>query len=129
VILAFVSVETSLQSRWTTGFLGLAILAAAVFCLAEPFRSLQALGFIIGLGWIFEGTIRLLSGAFGYNSTSRWITILTGILFLAAGIAAMILPTVALSWFVTASAIILIVLGTSTLLTMPRARGFHLDDV
>ena len=120
IVLALSAGGVSTGSRWLMGILGFAIVAAAVVCLADPFTSLQTLGFVIGIGWILEGISGILAGLFGYSTGRRWAAVVIGVIFLAAGTTVLALPVFALASFLRVGAIILIVLGVAGLLAIPR---------
>ncbi|BDZ47955.1 hypothetical protein GCM10025867_01960 [Frondihabitans sucicola] len=118
--LSFSARDLATGARWLTGILGALILVAAILCLADPFQSLQVLGFVSGFGWIFEGAAGVLGGWRGFVGGPRWLPVIAGVVSIVAGIVMMILPVAALSAFVTVGGIILIVLGVVALLHLPR---------
>lgn len=116
---AFLANSSTAGMRWLTGILGVLVLAAGIFCLVSPERSLVLLAFVIGFGWIAEGIIDLMAGIQGIV-TPRWLAIVSGIVSVLAGIVTFTLPGLAISAFVIVGAILLIVVSVSTLLTLPR---------
>jgi uncharacterized membrane protein HdeD (DUF308 family) len=119
IVAAFAVGTLGVQQRWITGILGLIVVIAGVLCLADPFTSLVALAFLIGIGWIAEGAVDIVAAVRG-TITPRWFGWVSGVLAVLAGIAAFVMPGVALTLFVTIAAILLIVVSLSTLLTLPR---------
>jgi uncharacterized membrane protein HdeD (DUF308 family) len=117
---AFSASTLTTGSRWLIGLLGGLILVAAILCLADPFQSLQALGFVIGFGWVFEGAAAVFGGWRGHVDGRRWFSVIAGVVSIIAGVVIMILPVAALSAFVTVGGILLIVLGVVALLHLPR---------
>ena len=116
---AFLASSSTAGMRWLGGILGVLVLAAGIFCLVSPERSLVLLAFVIGFGWIAEGIIDLMAGVQGIV-TPRWLAIVSGIVSVLAGIVTFTLPGLAISAFVVVGAILLIVVSVSTLLTLPR---------
>ncbi len=119
IVAAFAVGGLSVTQRWVTGILGLVVVIAGVLCLSDPFTSLFALAFLIGVGWIAEGAVDIFAAVRG-TITPRWFGWVSGALSVLAGIATFILPGVALTVFVTVAAILLIVVSVSTLLMLPR---------
>jgi uncharacterized membrane protein HdeD (DUF308 family) len=116
---AFLSHDAGTGLRWLTGILGALVLAAGVYCLASPERSLVVLAFVIGFGWIAEGVIDLMAGIQGVVSP-RWLAIVSGVVSIVAGIVVFTLPTLAVTAFLAFGAVLLIIVSISTLLTLPR---------
>jgi uncharacterized membrane protein HdeD (DUF308 family) len=109
--------------RWLTGLLGVLVVVAGVICLADPFRSLTVLAFVIGIGWIAEGIVDVMNALQG-NVRHRWVSWLSGIVSIVAGIVVFVLPAAAIATFVLVGSILLIVISVSTLLTLPgRAKA------
>ncbi|WP_394770959.1 HdeD family acid-resistance protein [Lacisediminihabitans sp.] len=121
ITVAFVADQLSTGLRWFTGLVGLLVVAAGVICLANPFRSLIVLAFVIGVGWIAEGAVDIM-GAVRGTGNPRWLGWLSGILSIVAGIIMFVLPALAISAFVAIASILLIIVSISTLFTLPRAR-------
>jgi uncharacterized membrane protein HdeD (DUF308 family) len=104
--------------RWLSGILGLLIVAAGVICLADPFRSLIVLAYLIGIGWIAAGLSDIMAAIQG-RVRRRWLGWTSGILAILAGIVVFVLPAAGLTAFVLIGSILLIVVSISTLLTIP----------
>ena len=119
ITVAFLAHDSTTGMRWLTGILGLLVVAAGVYCLASPGRSLVVLAFVIGFGWIAEGIIDIYAGIQGIVSP-RWLAIVSGVISLVAGIVTFTLPGLAVQAFLIFGAILLIVVSVSTLLTLPR---------
>lgn len=105
--------------RWLLGVLGVLVIVAGVFCLANPFRSLIVLAFVIGFGWIFDGMVDVTAGATGMTLGPRWLAIVSGVVSIVAGVIVFLLPGLAVTTFVLFGAVLLIVVSATTLLTLP----------
>lgn len=116
---AFVADRLSVGLRWATGLLGVLVVVTGILCLADPFRSVVVLAYVIGIGWIAEGIVDLMAGVQG-SVHPRWFGFVSGILSILAGIVTFVLPAVAIVTFVTIGAWLLIVVSVSTLLMLPR---------
>ncbi|MBC7724986.1 MAG: DUF308 domain-containing protein [Burkholderiaceae bacterium] len=116
---ALVADSLTTNLRWFTGVMGLLVIVAGIFCLANPFESLVVLALVIGIGWIAEGLIDFL-GALRGSIVPRWLGFVSGVIAIAGGVAMFVLPAAGLSALVTIGSVILIVVSVSTLLTLPR---------
>lgn len=119
---AFMQDELSAGMRWLSGILGAIVVAAGVFCIANPEISLTVLAFVIGIGWIAEGIIDIVEGVRNVVKP-RWFAFVSGALSIVAGFVMFVLPTLALAAFVIVASILLIVVSVSTLLTLPPKRA------
>ncbi len=119
IVSAFTGERLSTGMRWFSGILGVLILVAGVLCLANPFRSLFAIAFLIGIGWVAEGIVDIASAVQG-TVQPRWYGWVSGVVAVLAGIATFLLPGLSLTLFVTVASILLIVVSISTLLMLPR---------
>lgn len=120
VVHSYTASDLTRGMRWFAGIMGALVLIAGILCLIDPFRSLSVLGLLIGIAWVFEGLSSIFAGAVGYRDGLRAWTIASGIVALVAGIVMIILPLVALSAFLSVGSIILIVIGVTMLLLLPR---------
>lgn len=105
--------------RWLGAVLGVLLVAAGAYCLANPLQSLGVLAWVIGFGWVAEGVIDIMAGMQGLASPG-WLAIVSGAVSLVAGVVTFTLPGLALAAFVTFGAVLLIVVSVTTLLTLPR---------
>jgi uncharacterized membrane protein HdeD (DUF308 family) len=119
ITVALISHDATTSLRWLSAILGILVVAAGVYCLASPERSLAVLAFVIGFGWVAEGVIDIMAGVQGVVSPS-WLALASGAVSIIAGIVAYLLPGLAVATFLTFGAILLIVVSASTLLTLPR---------
>ncbi|RKR76374.1 HdeD family acid-resistance protein [Frondihabitans australicus] len=120
IVHSYTASDLTRGMRWFAGILGALTLVAGILCWIDPFRSLSVLGYLIGFAWIFEGASSLIGGAVGYVGGARWLTIVAGVVSLLAGVVMILLPLVALSAFLTVGSIVLIVIGVTMLLLLPR---------
>ncbi|MCU1413561.1 MAG: hypothetical protein JWN80_901 [Microbacteriaceae bacterium] len=119
IVTALTVSSLSTMLRWITAGIGLLVVLAGIFCLADPFSSLSVLGILIGIGWIAEGAVDILA-AIRHTVTPAWYGWVSGVISVIAGVVAVLLPAAALLAFITIGAILLIVVSVSTLLMMPR---------
>ncbi|QHO71199.1 HdeD family acid-resistance protein [Marisediminicola antarctica] len=108
--------------RWLTGLIGLLVTATGIVALANPYRSLIVLAWVIGIGWIAEGLIDIVIGARAITSP-RWLAFVSGAVSILAGIAMFVLPAFALQTFLVIGAFLLIAVSVTTLLTLPRGKA------
>jgi len=112
--------------RASTGGFAINLLVAAVLlvtgivCLGNPAQSLTILAIIVGIGWIFDGIADLFAAGMGYTKGRRGLVALSGVVSLLAGIGFLFLPALSLAIFVQIGAILLILVGITALLTLPR---------
>ncbi len=119
VVIAVMADSLSTGSRWLLGILGVFVIVAGIFCLANPFQSLVVLAFVIGIGWIFDGVASIAGGATGVSRGPRWLAIVSGIVSIIAGFVVFLLPGLAIATFIMFGAILLIVVSAATLITLP----------
>jgi len=105
--------------RWLGAVLGVLLVAAGIYCLVNPDRSLAILAWVIGFGWIAEGIIDVMAGVQGLVSPA-WLAVVSGVVSIIAGIITFTLPSLAIQTFLVFGAILLIVVSITTLLTLPR---------
>lgn len=113
--------------RWLLGSLGVLVIVAGIFCLANPFGTLLILALVIGIGWVLDGLADITAGAMGMTRGPTWLAIVSGLVSIGAGIVVFLLPGLAIATFVMFGAILLIIVSATNLLTLPlRARNGHL---
>jgi uncharacterized membrane protein HdeD (DUF308 family) len=119
IMAAVIADELSAPLRWLSAVLGILIVVAGILCLADPFRSLVVLAFVIGIGWIMDGIVDFVSGL--RNATRpRWFGYISGIVSIAAGVAMFVLPAAGVALLVTIGSVLLIIVSVTTLLMIPR---------
>lgn len=106
--------------RWLAGILGLLVVLAGVFCLADPGGSIVVLAFLIGIGWVAEGIVDIVGGV-AKTIVPIWAAILSGVVSILAGIVMFLLPGLGVASLVLIGSILLIVVALTTLFTLPRA--------
>jgi uncharacterized membrane protein HdeD (DUF308 family) len=119
IMAAVTAEDLTTPLRWLSAILGVLVVLAGVLCLANPWRSLIILAFVIGLGWIIDGVIDFMSGLRGVVRP-RWFGFVSGIVSIAAGVAMFVLPAAGVQLLVTIGAVLLIVVSVTTLLMIPR---------
>lgn len=119
---AFIVPHLTTGMRWLTGLIGLLVTATGIVALANPFRSLIVLAWVIGIGWLAEGLIDIVIGARAITSP-RWLAFVSGAVSIIAGIAMFVLPAFALQTFLFIGAFLLIAVSVTTLLTLPRGKA------
>lgn len=108
--------------RWLTALIGLLVTATGIMALANPYRSLIVLAWVIGIGWIAEGLIDIIGGVQRVVSPG-WFAFVSGTVSIVAGIAMFVLPAFALTTFLLVGAFLLIAVSVTTLLTLPRGKA------
>ena len=106
-------------TRLLTGLLGGLIVVAGILCLSNPFLSLRTLAIFIGLGWLVAAAAGLVASS-SFAGGARWLTLVSSLVSIVAGIVMLILPAFGLQTLVTVGAILLIVLGAVALAELPR---------
>lgn len=114
LVTAFTSTALPGWVRWLTGLLGGLTLVAGILCLSNPWESLTVLGIVIGAGWVFGGAASIAERS-GRTDKLRWLPVTAGIASIIAGILVMIMPVLALASFIIVAAILMILVGISTL--------------
>jgi uncharacterized membrane protein HdeD (DUF308 family) len=130
IVVAIYRVAIAFENRRASagGFV-FSILVAAVLvgtgivCLNSSAQSLAILAAVIGIAWIFEGVADLAAAGRGYTSGRRGLVALSGIFSILAGISMLFLPGFSLPIFAEVGAILLIVVGVTTLFTLPRRQS------
>ena len=119
IMAAVTAEDLSTPLRWLTAILGVLVVIAGILCLANPWRSLLVLAFVIGIGWIVDGVIDFMAGL-KHAIRPRWFGFVSGIVSIAAGVAMFVLPAAGVAALVAIGAVLLIVVSVTTLLMIPR---------
>jgi uncharacterized membrane protein HdeD (DUF308 family) len=96
------------------------LFGAGIVCLNSSAQSLGLLAAVVGIAWIFDGVADLFAAGLGSTGGRRGLVALSGVVSILAGISFLFLPTLSLAVFVEFGAILLIVVGVTALLTLPR---------
>ena len=105
--------------RWVLGLLGALILIAGVFALANPAQTIIVLTVFVGAGWLIDG-IASITGAVSRRSLlPRWLSVAAGVVSIIGGLVLLIVPGWAVATLVVAGGWILIVIGITTLFSLP----------
>jgi uncharacterized membrane protein HdeD (DUF308 family) len=127
IVVAIYRIAIAFENRGASvgGFVFNLIVAAVLFgagivCLNNSAQSLAILAAVLGISWIFDGVADLVAAGRGYTRGRRGLVSLSGIVSVLAGITMLFLPGLSLPVFVIFGAILLIVVGITALLTLPR---------
>ncbi|HEX4443352.1 MAG TPA: DUF308 domain-containing protein [Galbitalea sp.] len=96
------------------------LLVTGIICLGNSAQSLGILAIVVGIGWIFDGVADLVTAAIGNTKGRRGLVALSGVVSLVAGVGFLFLPDLSLAVFVQVGAVLLILVGITALLTLPR---------
>ncbi|NQX11870.1 DUF308 domain-containing protein [Microbacteriaceae bacterium VKM Ac-2855] len=121
LIMAFTADRLPGSIRWLTGLLGGLVLVGGILCLSNPWQSLSILGIVIGAAWIVDGVASIASRATRTDQL-RWLPVTAGIASIIAGVLVAIMPILALASFVTVAAILLVIVGVTTLFLLSSGR-------
>jgi uncharacterized membrane protein HdeD (DUF308 family) len=121
-----VSAETSRGSRAAQVTLGILVVIAGVLCLNNPFGSVAALTWLIGLGWLIDGVASVLSaflrsehrtdGSDAPRARGRWLLIVGGVVSAIAGIILIAVPYEAVRSLLFFGSLLLLGVGVVTVL-------------
>jgi uncharacterized membrane protein HdeD (DUF308 family) len=127
VVAAIFRIAVAFENRRSSagGFVINLIVAAVLFvtgfvCLNSSVQSLAILALFLGIAWIFDGLGDLFAAGMGYTRGRRGLVALSGVVSLLAGVAVLFLPILSLTIFVRVGAVLLIIVGITALLTLPR---------
>lgn len=119
LVTAFIAHTMVSAVRWLSAIMGVLLLIVGILALANPFGTIEALGLIIGIGWIIDGVVDFVLGLRG-SVQPRWFGFVSGIVSIAAGVAMFVLPFAGINVLVQIGSILLIVVALTTLLTLPN---------
>lgn len=105
--------------RLFVGAIGVLVLITGIMALSDPFRTIFALGVVIGIGWILEGVGHLALLSAKRSGRKPWQLVVSAAIDIVAGIVMLILPGAGLQALVVTGSIILIVLAVVALLNLP----------
>jgi uncharacterized membrane protein HdeD (DUF308 family) len=110
--------DRSTGYRWWRAILGVLVVIAGIACLVNLFRSLQFLGFTLGVGLVFVGIAELMNydRAEGRPVALR---VISGVLTILAGIVMFFAPLISVEVIVFISALVLIVTGVAAFIALP----------
>lgn len=103
--------STAAGPRWFIGVVGVLVVIAGILCLNNPFGSLIAIEVIIGLGWMLDGVICIITAIAVLRAGTRTALVLTGIVSLVLGVLVILIPGAAIVGFLFLAAIFLVVIG------------------
>ncbi|MCA5922988.1 HdeD family acid-resistance protein [Curtobacterium oceanosedimentum] len=111
--------DTPAVWRWTSGVVGGLVAAAGLVTLVDPAIPLVVYAVLAGVGFVAEGIAALVGGVVGHPGSSRVPTVVSALLSVAAGIAVLAAPGLALTVFVVVAGVALVTVGAATLLLLP----------
>lgn len=116
------AIATFLSTGWRVlgGLFGVVMVVLGIMALFNPADSLWMLAIFIGVGWIMQGVMELLSAGSGARHVPTWLLVLSGIISLVAGVVMIAMPGLAIATFVWVGAILLIAVSVANLFTLPK---------
>ncbi|WP_020576023.1 HdeD family acid-resistance protein [Actinopolymorpha alba] len=109
--------------RLLHALLGVLAVIAGVLALRNITGTIMVLAVILGLFWLVGGAIAVMSAFVGRARTGRGLTVITGLLGMAAGIVVLVYPSISLGVLVTVLGIWLVVFGALTAATAYQMRN------
>ena|ERR1700691_6305675 len=120
----FTAHEATGGKRVASVVIGLIAIILGLFCIRHYHFTITALAIIVGLFWVIHGISDIAAGAFAGRFPGRGITVLSGLLSLAAGLIVLFWPTISLTVLVSVIGIWLIVYGIlAAILAFQLRRG------
>jgi uncharacterized membrane protein HdeD (DUF308 family) len=107
----FTAHESSGGKRVASVVIGLIAVILGLYCIRHYHLTITALAIIVGLFWVIHGISDITAGLFIGRIPGRWLTVLSGVLSLAAGLVVLFWPTISITVFVAVIGIWLIVYG------------------
>jgi uncharacterized membrane protein HdeD (DUF308 family) len=121
-----VSAATPAGSKVAQIVLGALVVIAGILCLNNPFGSVTALTWLIGVGWVIDGVASVLSvfvraerpggGTPTPQDRARWLIVLGGVVSTIAGVVLVAVPYEAVRSLLFFGSIMLLGIGAVTLL-------------
>lgn len=118
------AIATSGEEKLLGVVAGLISVAAGALTLARPLQAAAFLVVIAGAFWVIRGVADLLAGILGHTERGRMLMVVTGLISLGAGIAALAWPDATLTVLVRIAGIWMILLGLGRVAigrSLPRA--------
>ncbi len=109
--------------RWFVGLMGVVVIVAGVLCLNNPFGTLIAIELIIGIGWMIDGLICIITAFALFRRGTRATLVLTGLASFVLGLVVILLPGAAIVGFLFVTAIFLIVIGVVGIVGLAISRS------
>lgn len=91
--------------------MGLVVIIAGVLCLTNPFATLIAVELVIGIGWMIDGVICIVTAFALFQRGTRAALVLTGLTSFVLGLVVILIPGAAIVGFLFVTAIFLVVIG------------------
>ena len=94
--------------------LALLTIVAGILCMIRPSTSLVVFAVFVGVGWIADGAIELVTFSTG-AAADRWSSLTSGILSLVGGLVVLLFPRSSLIALAQVTGVILLVIGAGYL--------------
>jgi uncharacterized membrane protein HdeD (DUF308 family) len=107
----FTAHESTGGKRVASVVIGLIAILLGLLCIRHYHLTIAALAIIVGLFWVIHGISDIGVGLFAGRFPGRGITVLSGVLSLAAGLIVLFWPTISITVFVAVIGAWLIVYG------------------
>jgi len=107
----FTAHDASGAKRVAYVLIGLLAVVVGLYCIRHYNLVIGVLAIIVGLFWVIHGTADIAIGLFGGPFPGRWLTVLAGVLSLAAGLVLLFWPSITVVVLVRVLGIWLIIYG------------------
>jgi uncharacterized membrane protein HdeD (DUF308 family) len=118
----FTARDTSGGARVGSVVIGLLAMVAGLYCIRHYHITIAILAIVVGLFWVMHGIAGIAAGVLGEPGSGRGITVLAGVLSLAAGLIVLFWPTISITILVVVMGIWLIVYGALMCVTAFQLR-------
>jgi uncharacterized membrane protein HdeD (DUF308 family) len=107
----FTAHDASGARRVAYVLIGLLAVVVGLYCIRHYNLVIGVLAIIVGLFWVIHGTADIAIGLFGGPFPGRWLTVIGGVLSLAAGLILLFWPSITVIILVRVLGIWLIIYG------------------
>jgi uncharacterized membrane protein HdeD (DUF308 family) len=108
--------------RWILAIAGVLGILVGILCLQNVIQTVAVLTIFLGFYWIFDGLIHTISGIADSSMQNRGLTIVTGLVSVAAGIAVLAYPGSSLFFLTIVLGCWLILFGLLEIVAALRVR-------
>jgi uncharacterized membrane protein HdeD (DUF308 family) len=120
----FTAHEASGSRRVAHVLIGLLAIIVGLYCIRHYHLTIAVLAIVVGLFWVLHGIADITVSLFAGPFPGRWLTVVAGILSLAAGVVVLFWPTISLTILIAVLGIWLIVYGVLMAITAFSLRRF-----